>query len=147
MKGMQSKLLIVIFLIRILSITNAQENLDNNEMIGFACYIEGRQSKTVKRFAKKLKTKNYKWISKKLSSENNAEKYMSVITLERLSELGKHKLTQTELNLIAEIKQSTELVSVCSGCTYFENVKLKNMFMEEMRSLGYSWLDDNLKTK
>ena len=70
---------------------------------------------------------------------------MSVITLEKLTELGKYKLTQTELNLIAEIKKSTELVSVCSGCTYFQKVELKNMFTDEMLTMGSYWLNYNIK--
>lgn len=142
---MRTKILTIVFLIGILSVVNAQDNVDKNEMVGFACYFEGSESKTVEKFAEKLKSENYKWISKKLNSKNNAEKYMSVITLEKLTELGKYKLTQTELNLIAEIKKSTELVSVCSGCTYFQKVELKNMFTDEMLTMGSYWLNYNLK--
>ncbi|WP_405569047.1 hypothetical protein [Winogradskyella sp. Asnod2-B02-A] len=142
---MRTKILTIVFLIRILSVVNAQDNVDKNEMVGFACYFEGSESKTVEKFAEKLKSENYKWISKKLNSKNNAEKYMSVITLEKLTELGKYNLTQTELNLIAEIKKSTELVSVCSGCTYFQKVELKNMFTDEMLTMGSYWLNYNLK--
>jgi mRNA-degrading endonuclease RelE of RelBE toxin-antitoxin system len=146
LRKMRTKIITIVFLIGILSVVNAQDNVDKNEMVGFACYFEGSESKTVEKFAKKLKDENYKWISKKLNSDNNAEKYMSVITLEKLSELGKHKLNQTELNLISEIKKSTELVSVCSGCTYFQKVELKNMFTDEMMTMGSYWLNYNLKT-
>ncbi len=142
---MRIKILTIVFLIGILSAVNAQDNVDKNEMVGFACYFEGSESKTVEKFAEKLKSENYKWISKKLNSKNNAEKYMSVITLEKLTELGKYKLTQTELNLIAELKKSTELVSVCSGCTYFQKVELKKMFTDEMLTMGSYWLNYNIK--
>ena len=126
---------------------NAQENGDKNEMVGFACYFAGQPSKTVEKYTKKLNSKNYKWISKRLESENKAEKYMSVITLEKLTELGKYKLNETELNLIAEIKESAELVSVCSGCTYFQKVELKNMFTDEMLTMANNRLNYNFKKK
>ena len=103
---MRTKILTIVFLIGILSVVNAQDEVDKNEMVGFACYFEGSESKTVEKFAKKLKSENYKWIAKKLNAENNAEKYMSVIILEKLTELDKYKLNQTELNLIAKIKKS-----------------------------------------
>ncbi|SMC71289.1 hypothetical protein SAMN05660703_2344 [Cellulophaga tyrosinoxydans] len=124
---------------------NAQENVFKNEMVGFACYFAGQPSKTVEKYTKKLNSENYKWISKRLESENKAEKYMSVISLEKLTELGKYKLNQTELNLITEIKKSTELVSVCSGCTYFQKIELKNMFTDEMLTMGSYWLKNNIK--
>jgi len=144
---MRTKILTIIFLIGILSFVNAQENVDKNEMVGFACYFAGQPSKTVEKYTKKLNSKNYKWISKRLESENKAEKYMSVITLEKLTELGKYKLNETELNLIAEIKESAELVSVCSGCTYFQKVELKNMFTDEMLTMANNWLNYNFKKK
>jgi hypothetical protein len=142
---MRTKILTIVFLIGILSVLYAQDNVDKNEMVGFACYFEGSQSKTVEKYTRKLENKNYNWISKKLHSENNAEKYMSVITLEKLTELEKYEPTQTVLNLIAEIKKSTELVSVCSGCTYFQKVELKNMFTDEMITMASNWLNYNFK--
>ena len=143
---MQTKILTIVFLIGILHISNAQDNVDTNEMVGFACYYEGSPSKTVEKFTRKFKKKNYKWISKQLTSTNNAEKYMSVITLEKLTEIGKYSPNETELNLIADIKKSTDLVSVCSGCVYFQKVELKNMFTDEMLTMASNWLNYNLKT-
>ncbi|MCF1192353.1 hypothetical protein LRR18_12230 [Mangrovimonas sp. AS39] len=143
---MQAEILTFLFLIGFLSIVDAQETVDKNEMVGFACYFEGSQSKTVEKFTRKLKNKKYDWISKKLTSKNNAEKYMSVITLEKLTELGNYKLNETESDLIAEIKKSTDLVSVCSGCVYFDKIELKNMFTAEMLTMATNWLNYNLKT-
>jgi mRNA-degrading endonuclease RelE of RelBE toxin-antitoxin system len=142
---MRTKILTIVFLIGILSVLNAQDNVDKNEMVGFACYFEGSESKTVEKYAQKLKSKNYNWISKRLNSDNNAERYMSVITLEKLTELGKYKLKKAELKLIAEIKISTELVSVCSGCTYFEKVPLKEILRKEKILFAQNWLNYYLK--
>ncbi|MCU0350154.1 MAG: hypothetical protein MUF43_04895 [Flavobacterium sp.] len=143
---MRTKILTLVILIGILHITNAQDNVDTNEMVGFACYYEGSPSKTVEKFTRKLKIKDYKWISKQLTSTNNAEKYMSVITLEKLTEIGKYSTNETELKLIANIKKSTDLVSVCSGCIYFQRVELKNMFTDEMRTMASNWLNNNFKS-
>ena len=144
---MRTKILTIVFLIGILSVLNAQDNVDKNEMVGFACYFEGSQSKTVEKYTHKLENKNYSWISKKLNSENNAEKYMSVITLEKLTELGKYELNETELKLITEIKISNELVSVCSGCTYFEKVSLKELLSKKKKLFGKNWLERYIKTE
>jgi len=143
---MRTKILTLVILMGILHITNAQDNVDTNEMVGFACYYEGSPSKTVEKFTRKLKIKDYKWISKQLTSTNNAEKYMSVITLEKLTEIGKYSPNETELKLMAKIKKSTDLVSVCSGCIYFQKVELKNMFTDEMRTMASNWLNNNFKS-
>ncbi|PQJ17060.1 MULTISPECIES: hypothetical protein [Nonlabens] len=142
---MRAKIIIITFLIGIFSVMNAQENVDRNEMVGFACYFAGQPSKTVEKYTQKLYNQNYKWISKRLKSKNNAEKYMSVIILERLTEVKKYKLNETELNLISEIKNSDELVSVCSGCTYFEKVSLKELLADDKKLFAKNWLDRNIK--
>ncbi len=142
---MRTKIIIIVFLIGILSVVNAQENVDKNEMVGFACYFAGQPSKIVEKYAQKLNSENYNWISKQLESENKAEKYLSVITLEKLNELGKYNLSEIELNLISKIKQSDELVSICSGCTYFEKVSLKELLTDKKKLFGKNWLDRNIK--
>jgi hypothetical protein len=142
---MRTKILIIVFLIGIFSVVNAQKSVDKNEMVGFACYFAGQPSKTVEKYTQKLNNENYKWISKRLESENKAEKYMSVIILEKLTEIRKYKLNETELKLISEIKQSDELVSICSGCTYFEKVSLKELLTDDKKLFAKNWLDRNIK--
>lgn len=144
---MRTTILNIVFLIGILSVVNAQDNLKTVEIIGFSCGVAGSPTATVEKFATKLKSENYKWIATQLTSNNNAEKYMSVITLEKLNEHGKYKLNETELKLIAEIKESLELIFVCSGCTYFQEVKMKNMFTFEMLNMASFWLNYNIKTE
>lgn len=144
---MQTKILITIFLIGFIGVLNAQENVDKNEMVGFACSFSGQPSKTVKKYTQKLNRKNYKWISKRLESKNNAERYMSVIILEKLNDIGKYKLNAIELNLISEIKKSDELVSVCSGCTYFDKVSLKELLTDDKILFAKNWLDYTIKMK
>jgi DNA gyrase/topoisomerase IV subunit A len=144
---MRTKILTIVFLIGILSGINAQDNLDKNEMVGFACYFAGQPSKTVEKITKKLNNKKYNSIAKLLTSENNGERYMAVISLEQLTELNKYKLNETEKNLITEIKQSKELVSICSGCTYFEKISLKELLTEKKKLFAKNWLNRNFKTE
>ena len=132
------------------SFENSSRNLiglvtSTGEMIGFACYFNGEPSKTVKRITRKLKMKNYKYVARMLNSNNNAERYMAVIVLEKLAELNEYYLTESNKKHITEVKQSTELVSVCSGCTYFDKVELKKMFESELLLLAQNWLNYNFK--
>lgn len=62
--------------------TIAQDNVDLKEMVGFSCYYEGRSTKTVVKVTKLLRAKNYKGISKLLTSGNIGEKYLAVISLQ-----------------------------------------------------------------
>lgn len=141
---MRTKILITIFAIAISNTLSAQKRFDNKEMVGFACFFAGTPSKTIKIYIQKLNNKNYKWISKQLKSKNKAEQFMSVITLEKLTELKKYKLNETEMKLISKIKKSEELVSVCAGCTYFQKVKLKTLFTNEKLLRANSWLNNIL---
>ena len=142
---MRNLLYILAFLFLTSNLLIAQDNVVKNEMVGFACYFEGSQSKTVQKVTNKLNNKNYKAISKILTSDNNAERFMAVITLEKLAELKKYDLNETEKKLISEIKQSDELVSICSGCTYFEKVSLKEILTEKNKLFAQNWLNRNFK--
>jgi hypothetical protein len=135
---------LLLFLILFASFTvTGQDNVDN-KVVGFGCYYEGRQTKPVVKFNNLIRNNNYKAISKALRSSNNAERYLAVITLERLSESGKYTLTPKEQTLINNIKTSSDLVSVCSGCTYFDTITLKDAFSSQMHMFSKSWLDYNL---
>ncbi|MBL4643495.1 MAG: hypothetical protein JKY44_07890 [Flavobacteriaceae bacterium] len=144
---MKIKLLTLFFLIGILSGMNAQNNVDKNEMVGFACYFAGQPSKAVQKVTTKLNNKKYDAIAKLLTSDNKAERYLAVISIEKLAKLNKYNLNETEKNLIAKIKQSDELVSVCSGCTYFEKVSLKELLTKKKKLFGRNWLKRNIKNR
>ena len=144
---MRTKLLTLLFLIGILSGMNAQDNVDENGVIGFACSFAGQPTKTVKKVATKLNNKKYNLIAKLLTSNNNAERYLAVISLEQLAKLKKYNLNETEKNLISEIKQSGELVSICAGCTNFEKVSLKELLGKKKKKFARNWLNRNIKAE
>ncbi|WKZ60492.1 MAG: hypothetical protein QY309_03235 [Cyclobacteriaceae bacterium] len=125
--------------------TIAQDNVNLKEMVGFGCYYEGRSTKTVIKVTKLLKAKNYKAISNLLTSGNNGEKYLAVISLQRLAESNQYKLSDTEKDLIAKAKLSDELVSVCSGCTYFDKVPMKTILTDSDVIGSKFWLDRLIK--
>lgn len=120
---------------------NAQSNVNQSDTIGFTCYDSGSPSKTVMQYLTKIAKKDYKWISNRLHSENNAERFMSVLTLEKLSNLNKDVLSEDQLKIINKIKDSSEFVHVCSGCTYFESLSLSNLFKDKMIDYWNEYLE------
>lgn len=137
------RIILIIFLTCSLTVLRGQDN-DKN-MVGFGCYYEGAETPPVKKMRSLIKSKKFDNISTLLLKGKNCEKYLAVITLERLAALGQYDLNENELKTITEIKNSDKLVSVCSGCTYFDKVSLRTMFSED-NFLGYQfWLDRVLK--
>jgi hypothetical protein len=123
----------------------AQEEIDETKMVGFACFYEGRETKVVNRFGSLLKQKKYSRIRRMLKSTNTAEKFMAVICLERLSTNGEVIISLEEKSLIEQLRKSTELVAVCSGCFPNPGIELRNAFNSDILWRATSWLDGHLK--
>jgi hypothetical protein len=115
-----------------------QDNVDKKKMVGFGCYFAGQPTKTVEEVTELLFKKKYKTISELLKSGHGGEKFLATVSLEKLAALGQYELSANEKEQIKKIKASGEKVSVCSGCTYFETVSLKEMFSED-NFLGSNW--------
>lgn len=125
---------------------DAQEKTNFKTMVGFGCYFEGRPSESVIKVTKMLQNKKYQAIAVLLNSKNQAEKYLAVISIERLAKLEKYEPNESERLLIANAKKSNELVSVCSGCTYFEEVPL-SVLLSEQNALGSDYWLEKLTTE
>lgn len=108
-----------------------QDDVDLKRMVGFGCYYSGQPTKTVKEVTQLLLKKNYKSISELLKTGHSGEKFLATVSLEKLAALGRYELSDNEKELIKEIKTSRDEVSVCSGCTYFSKVSLKDIFSED----------------
>jgi hypothetical protein len=85
------------------------------------------QSNAEKRIIKKLRKKNYKSISRFLSSTNSDLQYLAVITLENLEKLNDYKLTELDKKRINLIKKSSELISICSNSSEPNQIELKKL--------------------
>lgn len=70
---------------------------------------------------------------------------MATVSLEKLAALGMYELSENEKELIKKIKTSDRKVSVCSGCVYFDNVSLKEMFSEDNFLGSNRWIEKLLK--
>jgi hypothetical protein len=128
--------LYIILLLFSTSIFFGQE-VDEKSMIGFACSVGGEQSETVKKFSILLAKKKYQRTVKFLNSKNVAEKALAAFVCEKLNGLKKITLTEEDLKRIKNIKESEDLVSVCSGCTQFEKIAIKNLFAQNEESKLY----------
>ena len=124
----------------------AQDNINPKELIGFGCYAGGTISDVVNDVTFDIYDKKYKKIIKKLKSNNPAERFMAVIVAERLSDLDKYELTETDKELIKKAYISTDLVSVCSGCTYFDQIELKKLLLTDEKNVMWTyakyWLEE-----
>ena len=72
---------------------------------------------------------------------------MAELIYEQLAELNKYNLNEIEKNLIAEIKESKELVSICSGCSNFEKISLKELLADKNKLFAKTWLTRNFRTE
>jgi hypothetical protein len=137
------RLTITILLTCFLTVLHAQD--DDKNMVGFGCYFQGTETPPVKKVRNLIQTNRFNDISNLLTKGKNSEKYLAVITLERLDAMGQYNMTDRERTAITEIKKSDKMVSICSGCTYFDKVSLRTMFSEANFIGNQFWLDKLLK--
>ena len=123
----------------------SQYEIDENKMVGFACFYEGRETKVVTRVGRLLKQKKYSKIRDLLKSQNTAEQYLAVICIDRLSAIEKVTITNDEKLLIEQIRSSSELVATCSGCFPNLGAALKDVFNSKMLWDAPLWLDRHVK--
>ncbi len=114
-------------------------------MVGFACFYEGRETKLVSRFAKILKRKRYDTIRQMLTSKNTGEQLMAVLCMERLEAVGRVTATTEEKTLIEQIKTSSDLVDVCSGCFPNPGITLYNAYHSGILLGAMAWMESNIK--
>jgi hypothetical protein len=124
------------------------KKIDENSLVGFACYYSGRKSKPVKEISEILVKKEYSRVKEKLYSINTAEKYLATVICERLLQKRLITLTENELKQIEKNEVSNEKVTICSGCTHGEELTIKKMFSSNENFLSKSieeWLKDMIK--
>lgn len=116
----------------IFQLTFSQDTLrEKDKMIGFGCYSNGKQSISVEKVSDLIYYKKFEEIKALMFSENIAEKYLAIMTLTYFDKNGILKLTNNEKKIISGFKKSDEEVFVCSGCTFFEMMKVKALFKKK----------------
>lgn len=131
----------------IVHLINGQTDVDEEEMVGFACSFSGMPSKPVIKVEELLRKENYLQISKLLSSRNPAEQYLAVVVLEKLKRSDRYQISDSEWKLILEIKNSRQPVSVCSGCTYWNVVSLRDLFSSPEQIHADFWIEEIMDDK
>lgn len=137
-----NKLFAILILSFFFNFLSAQKNIDPKAMVGFACYSGGTPSETVQKLTKLMYKEKYKKLIKLIDSENSAEKFLACVTLQKLEEKNKIKLNETERRKLEFIKKSNELVSVCSGCTYFQKIPIQKLFEESEENYIKIYVND-----
>ena len=127
---------LVLAVIILLSI-NAEAQFDfknktwnDEESVGFGCSIDGRSTAPVHEMTQLFTNKRFDEIRQWLHSDTLARQFVAIIVLEKLSDEKKLELTQAETEKISAIKNSEEKVAVCAGCTYWDEVTMKELFRE-----------------
>ena len=146
---MKKVLITLLFIIGLVFNANAQSKIDFNQMVGFGCGFAGEPSTIVQTVSNLIDTEDYLKIVQLLDSENNAEKFLAVVVCEKLSELNKIKITNDQKEKISSIHNSDALVSVCSGCTYWDQLTLKKMLVNNnpMRVSANYWIESKFTKK
>ena len=113
-------------------ISNAQFDFDDKDWekktIGFGCGAGGSMTDLTSDFHYLFATKDFNGIKDKLNSKILGEKFLASFTLEKLKKKKELDLTDLELEKIEKTKMLTELVPVCSGCTYWKTVSINELW-------------------
>jgi hypothetical protein len=126
------RLLAIIFIIFCSFDSMAQYDWDSKnwdkKSLGFGCGFSGQMTKPVSQISKLLTEGNFKELRQLLNSDLTSYQYLSTFVLEKLSDNGDLKLTEMELKKIDQIKNSEQTVPICSGCTYWDERPLRELF-------------------
>lgn len=110
----------------------AQHNWDDKhwdkKSLGFGCGFAATSTKPVQKALKLFYKKDYEKIKMMLDSESTAEQFLAAFLFEKLAEKGILSMSEANLEKIEQIKQSEELVPVCSGCTFWLELPLAYLF-------------------
>lgn len=116
--------------------------LSQDHKISFGCYEGGESSSSVLKFRQLLENREYVVIGELLLSDDNAEKVLAVVAMEKLSEAGSIKLTSFQKQLIKGIKISKSPIFCCSGCMGYEETTLRKYFEGEEAEIAYYWVNN-----
>jgi len=120
----------------------AQKDVDPKDMIGFGCYSGGMITKSVYDFTSLLEKSKYQNFLKFLDSKSKSEKFLAAVVCKKLNKDRKLKLSAIEIKKIDTILNSDELVSICSGCTYFSKISFKELSKKNKENFMLDKIED-----
>lgn len=118
------------FVIIFLFSTNLFAQGVTTDMVGFGCGFGATKTKSVMIMEEYIKNKNYEKIKESLNSTNAAMQFLAVVVLEN-ENINDSTLIlyDPEIDLINQIKKSSIIVPVCSGCTYWDKIPLNELLI------------------
>ena|SRR5690606_5903934 len=115
-------------LIYCLSYSGFSQVKSDYDEIGFHCSYGGIPTESVKKIQNLIQNKKFPEIIYLMESSNNAEKFLaSMVYLE----LCREEAVMPDPNVVLNaehILNSDVKIAVCSGCTYYEQFTMKELF-------------------
>ncbi|OJJ23470.1 hypothetical protein BKI52_03655 [marine bacterium AO1-C] len=96
--------------------------------IGFGCSASASYSLPVQHMTRLLINRENQAIRKLLYSKKPANQFLAVFVMEKLKRKRKMILNAKEVERIPQIKNSTQTVGICLGCSYWDKVPLNVLF-------------------
>jgi hypothetical protein len=115
--------------------------------VGFGCGFAPMPSEAVTRVTNLLEKNDFQAVAGLVQSDNNAERYLAVIAIERLSRLALYKPSASDLEWISKAKHSKAKVSICSGCFDMGKISLKQLLASPELLGSNEWLDAVIAAK
>jgi|GEM_PF-6118907 len=143
----EKRLIILLFFLSKFTIAQMQ----NNNVVGFACYSSGSSTEKVSYFENLLNQKNIDSVSYYLTSKNSEEKYLSTIIMEKMNSEGKLTLSINQKLIIEQYYSSNDKVSICDGCNFNQKIELNlllkpNELIKDIHKFFYrkkeKWLEE-----
>lgn len=117
----------------------------DKESLGFGCSVRGEMTKPVARASKLLLDGRFEEVRKLLYSDLPADQFLGVILAENLNKKKHLEISDQEMQRIDQIKNSNQMVPVCAGCTYWNEVPLHDLFVSENKLGEQYWFDTYYK--
>ncbi|PWJ32689.1 hypothetical protein BC781_1193 [Sediminitomix flava] len=128
-----------------------RENMKATGLVGFGCSYDGMSSDEVMSLENLIWDKRFNEIALLLNSKNTANRFLSVITIEKLIEEGLYSANESELETIEDNYKSNLYTNTCSGCTFFEKASLQELLNSDnehlIRRQAILWLKQRINRK
>lgn len=120
---------------------SAQYNWDSanwdKKSIGFGCSYSAEMTQPVIHLMHLMMDEDYEGMRKLLFSRMPANQFIGVFVVEKMVAKKKIELTEAEKAQINKIRESKDLVPVCAGCTYWDEVPLRTLLDKENKHVIY----------